>query len=199
MPSHPSHLLQPLDIGCFEPLKQVNGQKIEYQVRVRIFRVPKLEFLAASKEVNHSVFTRNNIYGAWRGSGLFPHYQDLVLENLNLTVRTLSQQFPTLAPWQSQTLSNAREVACQTILIQDKIACHQDSLPTPRNTALAQLAKGAQKIAASAAMMAQETSDLRKANEAIGRRKVRVNKKHRSEGGFTVANALVQVAASVTG
>jgi hypothetical protein len=33
MPPHSSHLLQPLDVGCFGPLKKVYGREIEPLIR----------------------------------------------------------------------------------------------------------------------------------------------------------------------
>src|SRR4030081_427431 len=34
MPPHSSHLLQPLDVGCFAPLKRAYGRLIEYKARI---------------------------------------------------------------------------------------------------------------------------------------------------------------------
>jgi DDE superfamily endonuclease len=47
MPSHSSHLLQPLDVGCFTPLKQAYGRQIEDLIRNHINYVTNLEFLPA--------------------------------------------------------------------------------------------------------------------------------------------------------
>jgi hypothetical protein len=64
----------------------------------------------------------------------------------------------------------------QSSLLSSKIASHQDSSPSHINQALAQLPKGAQQMATSAAMMALQISDLEKANTEARRRKVRQNK-----------------------
>jgi hypothetical protein len=36
MPPHSSHLLQPLDVGCFSPMKTLYGSQIEQLMRLRI-------------------------------------------------------------------------------------------------------------------------------------------------------------------
>ena len=45
MPAHSSHLLQPLDVGCFRPLKQAYSRQVEELMRTHITHISKLEFL----------------------------------------------------------------------------------------------------------------------------------------------------------
>lgn len=47
MPAHSSHLLQPLDIGCFAVLKRAYGQIVETKMRLGINHIDKLDFLEA--------------------------------------------------------------------------------------------------------------------------------------------------------
>jgi hypothetical protein len=70
MPSHSSHLLQPLDIGCFSPLKTAYGRQIEKLIRCRIHHVTKLEFLPAFHEASKIAFSSQNIQNAFQASGL---------------------------------------------------------------------------------------------------------------------------------
>ena len=49
MPPHSSHLLQPLDVGCFSPLKRAYSREIEALIRHHINHITKLEFLPAFK------------------------------------------------------------------------------------------------------------------------------------------------------
>lgn len=49
MSSHSSHLLQPLDMGCFGPLKRAYSQHIEQLVKSHINHVTKVDFLIAFK------------------------------------------------------------------------------------------------------------------------------------------------------
>jgi hypothetical protein len=43
MPAHASHLLQPLDVGCFGPLKQAYGRQIEHQIAL-LFHIPFVQW-----------------------------------------------------------------------------------------------------------------------------------------------------------
>jgi hypothetical protein len=46
MPSHSSHILQPLDVGCFSPLKQAYGGEIRGLANSHIDHTDKKAFLA---------------------------------------------------------------------------------------------------------------------------------------------------------
>ena len=69
MPPHSSHILQPLDVGCFSPLKRSYGKEIEKLVRLRIHHITKLEFLPAFHEAFKNAFTAQNIQSGFRATG----------------------------------------------------------------------------------------------------------------------------------
>ena len=71
MPPHSSHILQPLDVGCFSPLKASYGKQIESLVRVQINHITKLEFLPAFKAAFTAAFTEQNIRSGFRATGRF--------------------------------------------------------------------------------------------------------------------------------
>lgn len=47
MPHHSSHLLQPLDVACFGPLKKAYVREIEHLIKCSITHISKTEFLPA--------------------------------------------------------------------------------------------------------------------------------------------------------
>jgi hypothetical protein len=49
MPPHSSHLLQPLDVGYFAPLKKAYSRQVENAMRNRINHITKPEFLPCFK------------------------------------------------------------------------------------------------------------------------------------------------------
>jgi hypothetical protein len=70
MPPHSSHILQPLDVGCFSPLKRSYGTEIEKLVRLRIHHITKLEFLPAFHEAFKNAFSVQNIQSGFRATGI---------------------------------------------------------------------------------------------------------------------------------
>ena len=110
MPPHLSHLLQPLDVGCFAPLKQAYGDQVNKLVRHRITHITKLEFLSCFIEAHSKAITPSNIQGGFRGAGLVPFDPQRVISTLDVKLRTPSPPLPTNnEPWQSQTPKNLTE------------------------------------------------------------------------------------------
>lgn len=78
LPSHTSHVLQPLDVGVFSPLKKYYRQEIS-KLRSPITKnnFPNLLALARQK-----AFSVSNIQSGFRASGIYPYNPVVVFENL---------------------------------------------------------------------------------------------------------------------
>lgn len=181
MPSHSSHLLQPLDVGCFAPLKKAYGNQVEDLIRNHINHVTKLEFLPAFKAAFENAITKENICGGFRGTGLIPYDPNAVLSQLEVRLRTPTPLVEDTI-WESKTPGDPAELASQTELIKDKITRHQNSSPTPINNAVDQFLKGAHRIAYQLTLLKSENAALRKANEAASRRRQRKKKRVQKRG-----------------
>jgi DDE superfamily endonuclease len=94
MPPHSSHLLQPLDVGCFAPLKRAYSHEIEDLVRCHINHITKEEFLPAFRAAYDKAITADNIRGAFRGTGLVPFNPEAVVSKLNVVLRIPSPGLP---------------------------------------------------------------------------------------------------------
>ena len=97
MPPHSSHLLQPLDVGCFSPLKRAYSREVESLIRHHINHITKLEFPPAFKAAFDRSFTPANICLSFRGVGLVPLQPDAVLPKLNIKLRTPTTPVAALA------------------------------------------------------------------------------------------------------
>ena len=82
LPPHSSHLLQPLDVGLFGPLKKSLSEKIDPLVQTEVARIRKSEWLLAYIQARDAAFTPSNVFGDWRGAGIFPHDPDKVYRHL---------------------------------------------------------------------------------------------------------------------
>jgi hypothetical protein len=186
MPPHSSHLLQPLDVGCFSPLKTAFSKQNQDLIKNHVFHVTKVDFIAAFKQAFLTSFTQANVEAGFRGSGLHPFDLEAVLFHLDPVPRSpslpLSQE-----SWYTKTPSNTQEVEKQATLIKKRLERHQSSSPTPIVEALGQLAKGAQIMAASAALMQSQVTALQQANEAMHERRKRKRKAIQSDHALSVA------------
>ena len=154
MPPHSSHLLQPLDVGCFSPLKRAYSREVESLIRNHINHITKLEFLPAFKTAFDRSFTPANICSAFRGAGLVPLQPEAVLSKLDVQLRTAAPPTTlTEALWQACTPGNLRELEAQSTLISNRVRQHKSSSPASIIAAINQLKKGAQVIILSAELM----------------------------------------------
>jgi len=179
MPPHSSYLLQPLDVGCFGPMKQAYGRQVEDLMRAHINHVSKLEFLCAFREAFFTSMTKKNIQGGFAGAGLVPYDPERVLSKLDVQLRTPTPTGPPVAaadPWVSKTPQNPLEADSQTNLIKTRISNHQNSSPTSMLAAVDQFAKRAKAMMHQVTLLRTENSSFRRANEALSKR--RRAKKH---------------------
>ena len=100
MPAHTSHILQPLDVSCFGPLKKAYGSQIENKIRLSINYITKEEFLPAFFTAHQQTMTTGNITSGFRATGLVPFDPERVLENLGPVIEA------TPSPRSSQTSWN---------------------------------------------------------------------------------------------
>jgi len=186
MPPHSSHLLQPLDVGCFSPLKRAYSREIEALIRHHINHITKLEFLPAFKAAFERTFTSANICSAFRGAGLVPLQPDVVLSKLDVRLRTPTPAALPEAPWEAKTPSNVRELEAQSTLILDRVRRHKSSSPASIIQAISQLKKGAEVIMLSAELMRDRITSLERANEAATKRRQRKKKRIQKQGTLTI-------------
>ncbi|KAF7564269.1 uncharacterized protein PtrM4_153210 [Pyrenophora tritici-repentis] len=186
MPPYSSHLLQPLDVGCFSPLKRVYSREVESLIRHHINYVTKLEFLPAFKTAFDRSFTPANICSAFRGAGLIPLQLDVVLSKLDVKLRTPTPP-AVLAEtlWQACTPSNVRELEVQSTLISNRVRRHKSSSPASIIAAISQLKRGAEVMMLSAELMRDRIASLEKANEAAIKRRQRKKKRIQKRGVLT--------------
>jgi hypothetical protein len=83
LPPHSSHLLQPLNVGIFSPLKLAISQCQTRLYRSGFHRIQKVEWLEHYIEARNIAITEKNILSAWRGMGLFPENMFHVLHQLS--------------------------------------------------------------------------------------------------------------------
>jgi hypothetical protein len=110
MPPYLSHLLQPLNIGCFAPLKQAYYTELNSWARRCVTQVKKETFLSAFQIAFNKAITKNNMQAGFRGAGLVPHNPERVLLKLNVVLRTPTPPLPEATPWESKTPATIKEI-----------------------------------------------------------------------------------------
>jgi hypothetical protein len=188
MPAHSSHRLQPLDVGCFGPLKTAYSRQIERLMKLHITHIQKEDFFDAFYAAFQQAITESNAIGGFRGSGLVPLDPDSVISKLDVVIRTPSPQpsldLPNL--WTSKTPTNPQEAISQSDFVSKKVSNHQNSSPTAIHKAIGQLSKGLQGTMHEVALLRTEVQGLREANSILSKRR-RVKKQRLQTGGSLTA------------
>jgi hypothetical protein len=91
LPPHSSHLLQPLDVGVFGPVKRGMAYALSRLYATEIARLQKAEWLECYIRARAEGLTSQNILGGWRGTGLSPL-------NPHRVLRTISGSTPSPSP-----------------------------------------------------------------------------------------------------
>jgi hypothetical protein len=79
MLAHTSHLLQPLDVGCFSPLEVIYGHEVTELACQGIFHVDKIDFLWIYTKIRSTVLSDQNIKAGFQATGLMPFSPERVL------------------------------------------------------------------------------------------------------------------------
>ena len=185
MPPHSSHFLQPLDVGCFSPLKASYGKRIEQMMRMQITHITKEDFFDAFVEAFHASITANNIRAGFRATGLVPFDPELVVSCLDpkpLTPSPPNSRPGTASTWALKTPSNAYDATKSSITLKRKIENHQGSSPTHIFDIIDLQAKSISKLAHEMVLLRAEAQELRTANERLSKRR-RTKKTRLQEGG----------------
>ncbi len=185
MPPHSSHLLQPLDVGCFSVLKRAYSKEIEKMMRNHITHITKPDFFLAFYNAFHATFSPENVRGGFRGAGLVPLDPQKVISQLDIKLRTPTPTSPPLASadsWVPKTPLNANEASLQSTHIKDRISRHQNSSPTSIFGALNQITKGTMKVMHNLVLMEARVRELEAANEALSKRR-KAKRSYIQEGG----------------
>ena len=192
MPPHSSHILQPLDVGCFGPLKKSYGRQIEDLMRQQYTHVTKEDFIPAFRAAFQESLTESNVQGGFRGAGLVPFDPERVISALDLKLQTPTPQNSrpsTAQPWTSQTPHNTLQATSQSAFIKNRVARHQGSSPTSILDAIDQFSKGTSRVMAKLVLLEAEVKDLRKANETLSKRRNRKKSRLQTGGSLNLQEA----------
>lgn len=88
MPPYSSHLLQPLDVGCFSVLKRAYSKLVENQARCGVNHIGKLDFIMAYLNARAETFKSETTRNSFAATSLVPLNPERVLQSLNIYLKT---------------------------------------------------------------------------------------------------------------
>jgi len=138
LPSHSTHILQPLDVGIFSPLSTYYRQELEDRVRQQgpYGTIKKGDVFPLLQRARLKTFQPETIRSAWRACGLIPFNRNRILRDPLLQAKMvpktpLATRRPGLRP-ASHRIEGAPEL--------DQIELSNEQIPeTPENKAVKDL------------------------------------------------------------
>jgi hypothetical protein len=196
MPPHASHLLQPLDVGCFSVLKNAYGREIEHLIRCSITHISKTEFFPAFYAAFQATFTESNIQGAFRGAGIYPLDPETVVSKLDIQLRTPTppgeaSQPP--SPWVSKTPKTATEAQSQSEYLTRRVIMHKSSSPESIIEAIKSNTKATLAVMHEVVLLRDQVRNLEEANAILSRRRRAKRTRLQKGGAMTVQEALQSI------
>jgi hypothetical protein len=185
IPPHSSHLLQPLEVGCFNPLKKAYSKEIESMIRNNITHISKEDFIPTFQAAYQASITENNILRGFEEAGLNPLNPEAMFSKLNIRLKTPStpnSRPGTAGSWTSKTPKTIIEATAQSNLVKNQIMNHPDSSPTKIYHAIDQFAKGSLALMHELALLRAQVRGLQAANDILGKRR-RAKKTRLRKGG----------------
>jgi len=177
MPPHASHLLQPLDIACYSPLKRAYGRQVEELMRLGQHHIDKSEFLERYIPARRQAISESNIMAAFRASGLVPFDPSAVLDKLDAIVRTPTPTPPPSSQdpeqgWVPETPQNISQVHHQARTIRKSLKRKTVHTPSPTNKATVQMAKVAEQTMYALRLAQERIADLESQVDRLSKKRM---------------------------
>jgi len=195
MPAHSSHLLQPLDVGYFAVLKRAYGRFISDLARRGYNHIDKFDFLDNYQHARLEIFQKPFIIqNSFKATGLVPLDAEKVLSKLNISLRTStppnSRPSSRSSQFTPQTPKTIIQLQKQASMLKDLLKQRSNSPPSPSKTMLDQIIKGHCIALYNTALLAEENTALRTANEKKRQKCNRSKRQIPCDGGLTVEEGL---------
>jgi hypothetical protein len=197
MPAYSSHLLQPLDVGCFPPLKTIYGRKVQEKMLAGIHHIDKQEFLPIYLEARRQALLPSNIRSGFMATGLFPLDPNKVLSRLQVQVDKVGNDHGDKNTPSPHKRLESYKTPCNV----NQLKTHAERLLERRpqildslfSQAINQLIKGCQIAMHSAAILADENRQQRSGNLRQKQKKEQ-RREYISEGGtLSVAEGTARI------
>ena len=186
MPPHSSNYCQPLDVGCFSPLKKAYGSLIQTWMQQGFNHVDKLDFLEAYPDAQEQVFTPDNIKSGFRATGLVPFKPEEVLGRFTIQLKTPTppgSQSTNSAP---KTPYNLRQLEKQAFSVKAMLREHTQSPSSILEERLGKIIKGHEMALNEAILAHHELQDLRASHEKQQQKRKRSRKQIATEEGLSI-------------
>lgn len=192
IPAHTSHLLQPLDIGCFAVLKRSYRSRVTGYTRLGINSIEKDNFIDIFPIARTDTFKDTIIYSAFTATGLVPFKPNRVLSKLNIRLqspplldRPSSQGSTSDSNISTSIPQNTKQLAKRKARIDTVLGNKSNKLSSPTKRDLEQYHNITLKIIHKLIFQDKEIKRLRAANAKQVKKRAKSTKQISYQGSLT--------------
>jgi len=165
MPTHTSHILQPLDVSYFGPLKKTYGSQIENKMRLGINHITKEELLPTFSTAHEYTMTDKTISFGFRATALVLFSPERVLENLGPVIEATPSPRSSQTSWNAQTPKTLPQTNRPSQLLISDNRKQRRSSTSSGDKSFQQLLKGFENVAHEKALLLVKVAALRAENQ----------------------------------
>ena len=201
LPPHTTHLLQLLDVVCFQPLKHYHSEAIDAKVWLGDAKFSKVEFLARITTIQKQAFKKNTILSSFRKTGLIPLNPSIVLNKLRefeggsrVTSEPSLQLNPSTPERFFKEFFFTTPVTLKQLKLHSEALTNSDYSPSSRKIIQEKYVKGSLAKAGSGELAEDELKGVRKAEIKQAARRKSTNRVVQKGGVITVGKARQDIA-----
>lgn len=165
LPPHSSHILQPLDVAIFSPLKTYLTRETDRLSRFDPGRISKVDWTIAYITAREEAFRSNSILSGFRKTGVFPFSPITVLSTLTMpsppsdpsrptTPKALETTLLTSSPPLNTDIRRANKELLETVR-------NESNLPSPAKRYIARLTTTLEKSNTEVTLLRKENEEQR--------------------------------------
>ena len=189
MPAHTSHILQPLDVSCFGPLKKAYGSQIEMKMRLGVNHITKEEFLPTFLTAYRQSMTPETITSGFKATGLVPFDPQRVLDKLGPIIKATPSPRSSQTSWNPQTLKTLPQIKRQSQLVLTENRKRRRLSASSADKPFQQLLKGFENVVHEKALLIAEVAALRAENQHQKKKRARKTGSLQKGGSMAVDDA----------
>jgi|GraSoi_2013_40cm_1033754.scaffolds.fasta_scaffold13737_1 hypothetical protein len=199
LPPHSTHLLQPLDVGVFQPLKHHHQVVLEESIRWGGADFDRTEFLACFQDIRQHAFKVGTIRSAWEKAGLVPLNPSRVISQMKAVSAPEREKTPEeqIINWHGElfTPENQVEISQFTDFIELRLemAIQGTEKLSPHVATAWEKREKAQKIITLSGIIAVEELHKRREKELEKKRRKSMNRQVQKYGIITVGDARLKL------
>ncbi|KDN61738.1 putative transposase [Colletotrichum sublineola] len=93
-PAHITHILQPMDVGVFQPFKKAQQQVLRNHIRDGNLMFTRGDFVSSLRTMTNAAFTKRNIMNGFEKAGIWPIRDDIILARLVRKIQESKAEIP---------------------------------------------------------------------------------------------------------